>query len=65
MVLCSSTSLTSEEIEEVLRLANINSSDVAPVVQTLYTTISLNQKSDYRVLELDDHLIENLKIGDW
>ncbi|XP_011496455.1 PREDICTED: sister chromatid cohesion protein DCC1 [Ceratosolen solmsi marchali] len=56
---------TSEEIDEIFKLANINESDISPLVQTLYTSMPLNEQSnDFKVLELDEHLLESLQIGD-
>ncbi|KAJ8673205.1 hypothetical protein QAD02_004467 [Eretmocerus hayati] len=59
-----SNNTSSEEIEQLLRLSGIEPSEVAPIVQSLYTTISLDENCGYRVIELDQHLLETLSIGD-
>jgi midasin (ATPase involved in ribosome maturation) len=57
---------SSAEIDETLKLANINVSEISPLVQTLFSIVPLNEKSnDFKVLELDEHLLKSLQIGDW
>ncbi|OXU23097.1 hypothetical protein TSAR_013014 [Trichomalopsis sarcophagae] len=57
--------LKPEEIEELFKLANIDSSEVYPIVQSLYSSVPVDKDTDeYKILELDHHLIEALKIGD-
>lgn len=56
---------TTEDIEELLILANIKSSEVAPIVQTLHSSVPLDKgSSNFKVLELDEHLLNSLKVGD-
>ena len=58
-------SYTREEVEEMFKIANIKSSDICNVIQTLYTTISLEEETeDYQMLEVDDHLLKALEAGE-
>lgn len=64
-IICFRRKRTPEDIEELLELANIKGSEVAPIVQTLHSSVPLDKESsNFKVLELDDHLLKSLKVGD-
>ncbi|XP_014212032.1 sister chromatid cohesion protein DCC1 [Copidosoma floridanum] len=56
---------TPEELEKILMLANIPSSEIATIIQTLYSSIPLDsQNSDYLVMEVDNNVLEAIKNGE-
>ncbi|XP_058790089.1 sister chromatid cohesion protein DCC1 [Phymastichus coffea] len=56
---------TAADIEEILKFANIDSNEIAPIVQHLYSHAEIDKEcTEYKILELDDHLLQALKSGD-
>ncbi|CAH1365882.1 sister chromatid cohesion protein DCC1 isoform X1 [Tenebrio molitor] len=52
-----------EDINEMLRLAKLHENDLLPTSQTVYFTQNKLYSDDYKLLELDQHLLEELKEG--
>ncbi|XP_063919586.1 sister chromatid cohesion protein DCC1 [Zophobas morio] len=50
-------------INEMLHLAKLNENDILPTSQTIYFTKNNLYNNDYKILELDQHLLEVLKEG--
>lgn len=56
---------TGVEIEEILKLASIDGNEIAPIVQHLYSYAPIDQEcTDYKILELDNHLLQALESGE-
>ena len=52
-------------MEEIFELANIKKSEVANLIQSLYSSKPLDKPSDhFKVVEIDEHLLQALEIGD-
>lgn len=59
-----SYSRTMEEVQESLKLAVINESDLLNVTQILYSAEEHNMQEHIKLLELDENLIETVNTGD-
>lgn len=59
-----SYSRTMEEVQESLKLAVINESDLLNVTQILYSAKEHNMQEHIKLLELDENLIETVNTGD-
>lgn len=53
-----------QDIDDILNLAKLNPSNLFPTSQVFYFTSNNLHNNDYRLLQLDKHLLETLNKGD-
>ena len=49
----------------MIKLASLKETDLTQVTQVLYSKQPLDANSNFKILEVDKHLLEALKVGDW